>query len=181
MLLTCILAKISAASLLLAGAQTFLIDQMPTLPGAWSPPQNGTYTKEEDSCRDDHPGGCPSDYPFPTHGPPPFKGVICYKSQAEGTAGEGPCGSWCTHSVDIGAGCGRFPEPGVRGGHGIVGWTRDLHQRDDYVGVRRRLRDGDGRESKDGDEDVQEKVHGCRTVVLVLKRAAYVRPDGKRM
>ena len=152
------------------GAQTFLIDQMPTLPGAWSPPQNGTYT-EEDGCRDHGAGGCPAefpypindegkgpcgaactkkicyktkaeaaagtgpcgswctkdintgggcghqaknlcpsscpkDYPFPTHAPPPFKGVICYKTQAEATAGEGPCGSWCTQSVDIGAGCG---------------------------------------------------------------------------
>ena len=52
------------------------------------------------------PSSCPKDYPFPTHAPPPFKGVICYKTQAEASAGEGPCGSWCTQSVDIGAGCG---------------------------------------------------------------------------
>ena len=52
------------------------------------------------------PSTCPADFPFPTHGPPPFAGVVCYKTKAEGDAAEGPCGSWCTQNVNVGSGCG---------------------------------------------------------------------------
>jgi hypothetical protein len=52
------------------------------------------------------PHPCPATFPFPTHEPPPYKGVICYKTQAEAASGEGACGSWCTMDVSIGAGCG---------------------------------------------------------------------------
>ena len=51
--------------------------------------------------RDGH-GGCPADFPFPSRG----LSQICYKTQAEAAAGEGPCGSWCTKDVKVGTGCG---------------------------------------------------------------------------
>eukprot|EP01047_Picozoa_sp_COSAG01_P014799 COSAG01_NODE_729_length_14031_cov_24.502800_4_plen_771_part_00 len=87
------------------GAQTFLMDEMPTLPGSWSEAQKGKYGKK-DGCKDRGQGGCPANFPFPTHGGAPFKGVICYKTQAEASRGEGPCGSWCTMNVNVGNGCG---------------------------------------------------------------------------
>lgn len=150
------------------GAQTFLMGDSLTLPGEWSEAQNGTFGAK-DSCQvlttegcppkfpypigksGDHgrgltgkicyqteaeadagegpcgswctkdlntgsgcgsnaahmcPSSCPKDFPYPTHGPPPAKDVVCYKTVAEATAGEGPCGSWCTHDVNIGDGCG---------------------------------------------------------------------------
>lgn len=153
------------------GAQTFLMDEMPALPGAWTSAQNGTFGGK-DSCHDLSPTGCPAefpflinpkntgpcsaacankicyktkteaaagegncgswctkdanagagcgdnkaknmcittcpkDFPFPTHAPPPYKGVVCYKTKAEAAAGEGDCGSWCTADVNVGAGCG---------------------------------------------------------------------------
>ena len=87
------------------GAQTFLLDEMPSLPGTWSPSQKGVYG-QQDGCTAYGPHACPAAFPFPTHGPAPFQGVICYKTQAEAAKGEGPCGSWCTMDVSIGAGCG---------------------------------------------------------------------------
>ena len=33
-------------------------------------------------------------------------GVSCYNKQAYATSGEGPCGSWCTKDISVGAGCG---------------------------------------------------------------------------
>lgn len=86
------------------GAQTFLLDEMPTLPGTWSPSQKGVYG-QQDGCTAHGPHPCPAAFPFPTHGPKPFKGVVCYKTQAEASTGEGPCGSWCTMDVSIGDGC----------------------------------------------------------------------------
>ena len=47
-------------------------------------------------------GGCPAAFPFPSR----VLSQICYKTQAEATAGEGPCGSWCTQDVKVGSGCG---------------------------------------------------------------------------
>lgn len=79
-------------------AQTFLMDQMPLLPGAWSAPQNGTFG-EADSCHDDAAAGCPPEFAFPVNaqgvGPGgALKGKICYQTKAEAAAGTGPCGSW---------------------------------------------------------------------------------------
>jgi hypothetical protein len=51
-------------------------------------------------------GPCPADFPFPTHAAPPLASKICYKTAAEASAGQGPCGSWCTTDVKIGDGCG---------------------------------------------------------------------------
>ena len=51
-------------------------------------------------------GPCPTDFPFLTHAGPPLAGKICYKTAAEASAGQGPCGSWCTTDVKIGDGCG---------------------------------------------------------------------------
>ena len=42
---------------------------------------------------------CPAAFPFPTEGPPPYHGAICYNTKAAASAGEGPCGSWCTKNV----------------------------------------------------------------------------------
>jgi hypothetical protein len=47
-------------------------------------------------------GGCPAGFPFPSR----VLKQLCYKTKAEATAGEGPCGSWCTKDVDVGFGCG---------------------------------------------------------------------------
>eukprot|EP01052_Picozoa_sp_SAG31_P017558 SAG31_NODE_1206_length_9388_cov_7.855420_2_plen_1278_part_00 len=91
---------------LVNGAQTFLLDEMPTFPGSWSAAQKGVYG-EQDGCRG--PFGqsfCPPDFPFPTHAPAPLKDNICYKTRAEAFAGEGPCGSWCTLDARVGFGCG---------------------------------------------------------------------------
>jgi hypothetical protein len=61
-------------------------------------------------CGDNHQhmcrSSCPAEFPFPTHAPAPLAGFICYKTQAEATAAEGPCGSWCTQDVNVGGGCG---------------------------------------------------------------------------
>ena len=46
------------------GAQTFLMDEWPTLPGSWSSEQKGTYGTQ-DGCSDDvGSGGCPLEFPF---------------------------------------------------------------------------------------------------------------------
>ena len=67
------------------GAQTFLMDDWPTLPGSWSGVQNGTYG-EQDSCSDDiGASGCPSAFPFPIGpaGVPAYKGVLCCECATE--------------------------------------------------------------------------------------------------
>lgn len=87
------------------GAQTFLLDELPMLPGSWSAPQKSIYGTK-DGCQDHGQGGCPEAFPFPTRGTAPYRGVICYKTQKEAAAGEGPCGSWCTKDVKVGDGCG---------------------------------------------------------------------------
>ena len=87
------------------GAQTFLLDEMPTLPGSWSSEQKGVFGAQ-DGCLDHGQGGCPADFPFLTHAGPPLAGKICYKTQAAVAASEGPCGSWCTTDINAGGGCG---------------------------------------------------------------------------
>ena len=82
------------------GAQTLLVDEMNLpIPGTWHGPDKSTYSSGAGV-------GCPSDFPYPTHEAPPFAGVICYNTAASANAGEGPCGSWCTNDVKVGAGCG---------------------------------------------------------------------------
>ena len=85
------------------GAQTFLVDEIKPLPGTWGGPEKGTFAVADGSgCA---PVGCPPDFPFPTKDPT-SQGVLCYTTAAAAAAGSGPCGSWCTHNVDIGGGCG---------------------------------------------------------------------------
>ena len=85
------------------GAQTFLLDDMYTLPGAWSGASDGVYS--EGTCPS---VGCPADYPFPyaLHEGTPLAGNICYTTAAEAATGSGACGSWCTKDVNVGIGCG---------------------------------------------------------------------------
>jgi len=47
-------------------------------------------------------GGCPAGFPFPSAHIP----KLCYKTKAQASAGEGPCGSWCTQDIKVGSGCG---------------------------------------------------------------------------
>ena len=84
------------------GAQTFLVDDLYTLPGVWSGASDGVYS--EATCPSVV--GCPADYPYATHGPPPFAGNLCYTTAADAASGTGACGSWCTHDVNVGSGCG---------------------------------------------------------------------------
>ena len=41
-------------------------------------------------------------FPFPSAHIP----KLCYKTKAQASAGEGPCGSWCTQDIKVGSGCG---------------------------------------------------------------------------
>jgi hypothetical protein len=92
------------------GAQTFLMDDWPTLPGGWSAEQKGTYERQ-DGCSDDVTSGCPAGFPFPiSPGTAQQCTALCYKDAAEAKTGTGPCGSWCTKDVKASScanlGCG---------------------------------------------------------------------------
>lgn len=68
-----------------------------------------------------HTGGCPADFPFPinpnTKNGKTGANIMCYKTQSEAQAGTGPCGSWCTKSLDIGSGCGDNQQHLCSGGY----------------------------------------------------------------
>ena len=72
------------------GAQTFLLDDMLSLPGPWSAQQNGSYG-QADGCRDmGRSSGCPSEFPFPVINPVPrmpdkFEGQVCCESNSAQT------------------------------------------------------------------------------------------------
>ena len=44
---------------------------------------------------------CPADYPHRSTTLP----EICYSQETFADAGTGPCGSWCTHDINVGEGC----------------------------------------------------------------------------
>lgn len=87
---------------LINGAQTFLIDEFRVLPGPWAGPGRGSYNGAG-VCPS---LGCPAEFPFRSHGPSPYAENICYSSAEDAAKGEGPCGSWCTRSINVGDGCG---------------------------------------------------------------------------
>ena len=109
-MLLCIVATIMCAHSaglswfeLINGAETFLIDEMPTLPGPWfGPSKSATY--DNHTCQSiEAYGPCPRDFPYPDQ---KNHGVSCYNQQSYAASGEGPCGSWCTKDISVGAGCG---------------------------------------------------------------------------
>ena len=85
---------------MIEGAQTFFVDEMRALPGAWAGPGTGVYA--EDGCPSI---GCPAEFPYATHEAAPEASNLCYTTAAAAAAGAGPCGSWCTHNVHVGDGC----------------------------------------------------------------------------
>ena len=46
-------------------------------------------------------GACPEAFPHQSSTLP----AICYSEEEYATAGTGPCGSWCTHDINVGEGC----------------------------------------------------------------------------
>lgn len=57
-------------------------------------------------------GGCPKAFPYaiPGHNQGtdfmPPEDIICYNDSKYVSLGGGPCGSWCTHNLSVGTGCG---------------------------------------------------------------------------
>jgi len=66
----------------------------------WSGPAKGTYGRGCPRV------SCPAEFPFPTKAPRIYAGNICYDTAEAAATGNGLCGSWCTHNISVGGGCG---------------------------------------------------------------------------